>query len=107
ILERGGGGVGGGREIRRDLGGPVGAETSATSLGGTPTALATSRMRAVLASPSAGAARTRTMSAGRPSASTCTPSMASQPPLGVNRTASAAPPVARAQGLAPGIAAID
>src|SRR5262249_42181058 len=40
---------------------------------------------------------------GRPSASTCTPSMASQPPFGVNRTASAAPPVAKAQGLAQGL----
>jgi len=32
--------------------------------------------------------------------------MASQPLFGVNRTASAAPPIAKAQGLAPGLAAI-
>jgi hypothetical protein len=32
--------------------------------------------------------------------------MASQPRFGVNRTASAAPPVAKAQGLVPGLATI-
>src|SRR5450830_276807 len=79
----------------------VAPATSVTSRGGTPVALAISRHRASLASPSLGAARTRALSTARPSANTSTPSMASCPPLGVSRTASAMPPPTADHGLSP------
>ncbi len=69
----------------------VAPATSVTSRDGTPTAFAIKRMRASLASPSAGSARTRAASTARPSASTSMPSIASRPPFGVSRTANATP----------------
>src|ERR1043166_4392484 len=71
----------------------------ATSRGGTSTALAISLISAPFASPSLGGAATRTLSTARPSAVRSTPSMASHPPLGVNRTTSVTPPGAAAHGL--------
>src|SRR5271169_2845996 len=70
------------------------------SRGGTPAALATRRISASLASPSLGAALTRALSTLRPSASVSMPSMASRPPLGVSRTASATPPATADHGRA-------
>src|ERR1700688_4299380 len=72
--------------------------TKATSRAGTPTALAMSRTSASLASPSLGGAATRTLRTPRPSARYSMPSMASRPPLGVNRTASTMPPMVTDHG---------
>src|SRR5262245_42507446 len=82
----------------------VAPATRLTSRGGTPSALATSLISAALASPSLAAARTRTLSTQRPSASCSIPSMASRPPLGVSRTASATPSCETVQGLLPSLA---
>ena len=71
-----------------------------TARGGTPIAFAISRTSASLASPSLGAARTRTRNTERPSAVCSTPSMASRPPLGVSRTVSEIPPAVAAHGRA-------
>src|SRR5664279_2729519 len=79
----------------------VAPATSATSRGGTPTALASSRTSAAFASPSLGGAATRTLRTARSSASRSMPSMASRPPLGVSRTASATPPAIADHGRGP------
>ena len=57
-----------------------------------------SLISAALASPSLAAARTRTLSTLRPSASCSMPSMASRPPFGVSRTASVTPSADTSQG---------
>ena len=62
--------------------------------------LAISLISAAFASPSLAAARTRTFSTLRPSASCSIPSTASRPPFGVSRTVSVMPSGVTIQGLA-------
>ena len=72
--------------------------TKSTARGATPSAFAIRPTSASFASPSLGAARTRTLSTGRPSLVSSMPSIASRPPLGVSRTVRTMPSAAAAHG---------
>src|ERR1043165_116649 len=73
--------------LMRDVAPP----TISTRVGGTPSALARTRPNAAFASPSNGAARTRTFSTVRPSGHVSIPSTESRPPFGVSRTVTIRP----------------
>src|SRR5262245_35025551 len=75
--------------------------TSVTARGAMPNAFASTRTSAAFASPSTGAALTRTRRTGLPPVDCWMLSIAARPPLGVSRTASVRPPATTTHGRPP------